>query len=498
MADSLASPTLDASRTSWQKLKLVVKVVEVRLRFVAVLAITGLVIGYWDTLGNYWDKWARSPSAGVVAVASDTELYCPMHPSVVRRGLEPNGEVPKCPICGMPLSLRKKGDVPPLPPNVTGRVQLSPDRIRMAGIRTETIGYRPLTKVIRTVGEVTYDESRLSRIVARASGYLEKLYVSETFTTVDKGEPLAEIYSPELYTALQELLISSKGSASRDLIAGTREKLHLLGIGEQEIDELVATGKPQSKIVIRSPRRGHVIHRAVVEGAHVNVGDTLFEVADLSKVWIEAEVFENDIPFLRDHQAIEARVEAYPNRAFDGFASLVHPHLQSETRTNQVRMVLDNPHHILRPGMFATVQIETPVSDIEPFASVAAATSGSTGAPSGPAVSTARVGEVLAVPEPAVVDTGSKKIVYVEREPGLFEGVLVEVGPRVGEFYPVLRGLSVGDRVAARGAFLIDAETRLNPAAGSTFMGAAGGPPSDRAPSPDRSPATNAGTEKAR
>jgi len=432
----------------WRRLKLIIKVIEVRLRFLAVLLVTGLVIGYWDTLANYWERWTR-PGAAPVLVARDSELFCPMHPSVVRASLEPGGEIPKCPICGMPLSVRKKASVAPLPPNVTGRVQLSPDRIRLGGIRTEEVAPRPLVMSITTVGNVTYDESGLSRIVARASGYLEKLFVSETFTTVACGDALAEIYSPDLYTATQELILSSKGSASPELAKGAREKLRLLGVAEQEIDSILASEGPSSRIVLRSPQSGHVIHRAVVLGAHVNAGDTLFEIADLSRVWIEAEVYERDIPFLVEGQSIEATVVAFPARVFSGTVSLVHPHLSTETRTNQVRFVLENPHHELRPGMFATVRIERPVAE-------------------------GGAGEVLSVPERAVIDTGSKKIVYVEREPGLFEGVRVELGHRVGGFYPVVSGLQAGERVAATGAFLVDAETRLSPGAGSTFLGAAG------------------------
>ncbi|MEZ0230192.1 MAG: efflux RND transporter periplasmic adaptor subunit, partial [Planctomycetota bacterium] len=281
---------------------------------------------------------------------------------------------------------------------------------------------------------------RLSRIVTRASGYIEKLYVNKTFVSVKEDEPLVELYSPELYTATQELLVAG-GAGGSALVDGTREKLRLLGVGETELDEIVKAGKPRSKLVIRSPQRGHVIHRAVVQGGHVNAGDTLFEVADLSQVWIEADVFERDIPFVREGAEIHATVEAFPERVFSGQVSLVHPHLRSETRTNQVRFVVDNRGHELRPGMFASVKIRTPLV------------------------------EGLAVPEGAVIDTGSRKIVYVERAPGVFEGTLVELGPRTAGYYPVAKGLVAGERVAAAGAFLVDAETRLNPGAAGTFTG---------------------------
>ena len=144
----------------------------------------------------------------VKALPADQEFYCPMHPQVVRSSLEPNGDVPKCPICGMPLSIRKKGEAAPLPPGITGRVQLSPDRVQLAGVETLAIGYQPLVKQITTVGNVTYDESRLARVVSRVSGYIEKLYVDQTFMKVRQGDPLAEIYSPDLYNAAQELVLA--------------------------------------------------------------------------------------------------------------------------------------------------------------------------------------------------------------------------------------------------------------------------------------------------
>jgi len=428
----------------YRKLKLVLKAIEVRLRFIVILVATGLVVGNWDSIANHWDKWTRHHEGDAVELGAGMELYCPMHPHIVRPVPEKGAETPLCPICGMPLAARKKATALPLPPGVTGRVQLSPERVRLAGITTEEIVPRKLSVTIEAAGNVVYDESRLSRIVARTSGYLEKLYVSETFRTVREGEPLALVYSPELYTAVRELRLALKSGSSGELAAGAREKLLLLGVGEPEVDEIVKADAATPRLVIRSPRGGHVIHRAVVEGAHVNAGDTLFEVADLSRVWIEGDVYEKDIPFLREGLDVEASVEAFPGKVFSGTLSLVHPHLQVETRTDQVRFALANPGHLLRPGMFATVRIAAPVAE----------------------------DEVLAVPESAVIDTGTRKVVYVEREPGIFEGRLVTLGPRAGGHYPVLSGLEKGERVATAGAFLVDAETRLNPAAGSTFVGA--------------------------
>jgi hypothetical protein len=219
-----------------------------------------------------------------------------------------------------------------------------------------------------------------------------------------------------------------------------------------------------------------VIAKDVVEGSRVEEGMTLVQVADLAIVWIEADVYETDIALLRPGQKIQASVEALPNHVFSGTIALVYPRVDAATRTNRVRFALDNASGDLRPGMYASVRISIPLKEIEPFKSLIAKASHS------PfrhvALGDEASGEVPAVPESAVVDTGVKKIVYVERQPGLFEGVEVELGPRTDGLYPVIQGLAAGDRVAAAGAFLIDAETRLNPAAASTYFGASGGPSS--------------------
>ncbi len=486
----------NARSTRWRKLVLIFKVVEVRLRFIGVLIVVGLFLGYWDTITNHWDKLTRSggkvynsvhavlgertarwlwPQSQNAAVQSNTEYYCPMHPKVVRESLDPDGGLPKCPICGMPLSLRKKGETPKLPPGVLSRKQYSPEQIQAAGIRTVEVAYRPLEKEITTVGTVIYDESRRSRVVVRASGYLEKLHVNKPWVTVKEGEPLGEIYSPDLYSAARELLVATGNGGASDLAKSAREKLRLLGVGEEEIDEIVKSGKADRRLVLRAPSSGHLIRKDVVEGAHVEAGQTLFELADLSRVWIEAEVYETDIDFLRKGQTIEATLEPFPGRVFTAKVSLIHPHLDATMRTNAVRFELDNPRHELRPGMFATVRIKVPLSEIEPYRTISAKQA-SGGRPS----------EVLAVPDESVIDTGTKKIVYVEREPGVFDGVEAELGLPVDGFYPVIKGLSAGDRVAARGAFLVDAETRLNPATAALYVGAGGAPqregPSNEAP----------------
>ena len=460
--------------TGRQKMWLVGMAILNRLRFLAILVGIGIFIVYWDSIKLHWDRWTHPRAAAVRELPEGQEFFCPMDPQVHESGYQPNGDVPNCPICGMPLSLHGKPGKEELPPGVTGRVTLSPDRVQMAGIRTVAIGYRPMVKKIKTVGYVTFDESGLSRIVSRVDGYVDKLYADKTYAMVRKGDPLAEIYSPDLYSTARELVLSSKEQGASDIAVSARRKLVLLGVDPADIDRMVAAGEPARDVVIRSPRTGHVIEKKIELGASVDAKMTLFEVADLSTVWIEADVYENDAPFLRAGQEISAKVESYPNRLFKGTVALVHPHLEEATRTNRVRIRFENPNHELRPGMYAEVRIDTPLETIEPYKTLAEklrlTPTPSHGAAMRPAF--------LVVPESAVIDTGEKKIVYVERAEGQYEGREVELGPRQDDYYPVLKGLAEGDQVAAAGSFLVDAETRLNPAAASTYFGATGGPQS--------------------
>ena len=243
---------------------MVVKVVELRLRFIALMALTGLVFGFWDTIWNYYEKWNR-PAAEHAAVSAGVEFYCPMHPSVVQN--EPGN----CPICGMPLSKRPKGEKQSLPEGVTARIQLAPFRIAQAGIRTVEAAYSPMSESVTTVGYVTFDERRLARISSKIKGMarVEKLFVNFTGTFVEVGDPLAELYSPELYQATRELLLAQSTSIERsnaqtplgqslqgnksDLVALARDKLALWGITPKQVDEILAKGKAEYRAPILAP-----------------------------------------------------------------------------------------------------------------------------------------------------------------------------------------------------------------------------------------------------
>jgi Cu(I)/Ag(I) efflux system membrane fusion protein len=548
----------------WWRTWLVLKVIQARLRFVAILAAVGLVIGYWSVLKAYYEKLTR-PGPEEAVASSDTEYYCPMHPQVIR---DKPGE--SCPICHMPLSKRKKEKPEPLQPGIVSRVQRAPYNVALAGVQTTEITYQRLEKEIVTFGSIEFDERKQYHIPARVKGRIDKLYVNYTGQDVDANDPLALIYSPDLVVTMQELLNAQRSgrsdleSGSRDrllqwgigpeqidllvglqnlfdglrqpnqqladqgraqlkkvghseqadaiqllvdgqrrhdeeLIARGRDSLTDAGLGDDQVDDLLKTGKVFWHLMIRSPVTGHVIRKYPIQGQYVEEGAPLYEVDDLSVVWLEAQVYEDDLAFLRLGQKIRARLEAYPDRVFAGEVTFIHPHLDEVTRTLKVRIDLPNTErHDLRPGMYGRVTLAVPATRLPVFGTrlledvayrsgaeaLARNWSGLGGVPqptgleivlAGTGVRQALLlrGEVLAVPESAVIDTGTVKVVYRQVKLGEFEGVAVQLGPRCGAYYPVVRGLRAGHRVVTEGSFNIDAETRLNPAAGSIYFGGA-------------------------
>jgi multidrug efflux pump subunit AcrA (membrane-fusion protein) len=448
-------------RKLWWWFDFLVLVKLARLRFIAILAVIGVAILYWDTLVAYYEKWTRPISGEVQAADPAVEYFCPMHPQVVTH--DPKE---KCPICGMNLSKRKAGSAAPaeaLPPGVVTRLQLSPYKVVTAGIRTWETNHEALTKRVETVGTVEFDERRLHRISARVKGRIDKLYANVTGQTIRPGDPLADIYSPDLVSTVQNLL-DARREPDKELV---RDRLRKWGVGDDQIKEMERAGKPIEHVTIRSPYHGHVVKKYQVEGEYVEESAPLYDVADLTTVWIEAQVYENETAFLKVGLPVRATTEALPGRVFAGKVAFVNPHLEASSRTLRVRFDIDNPDHekrpevSLRPNMYATVTIDVPGEELrQDYAR--------------------QGGKVLAVPEGSVVFTGGQKVVFRQGSPTAFDAVAVEVGPLLTRadgtaFYPVLKGLEPGDRVVTAGSYLLDAETRVSAAAGSIYYGGSGG-----------------------
>lgn len=494
-----ANPAAPRTAGFWWRFWRFLQLLQLRLRFVAILAAVGTVIAFWDTLNGYYEKWTRKPENEEVA-AADVEYYCPMHPFIIR-------DTPreKCPICHMDLSRRKKGqgDSDPLPPGTVSRVQLTPYREVLAGVQTTAIEYQPLVREITTFGSVEFDETREEHIAARLKGRIVTLHVNQTGQAVDQGQDLAEIdvrYSSELMSTLEDLLRAQQGQ-NREQEAQARRRLRLWDLTDKQVKELLHDGTVHSRLTISSPIQGHVIRKYQREGSFVDDGTPLYDVADLKTVWIQAQVYEADQSMIRLRQRARATTRSLPNEVFKGTLDFIYPHLDEASRTLSVRFVVEQTtEHKLRPGMYATVQITVDPDEMGLFDRSVREDLALENAidelghslfhlaiptPAGLAgmvraagrLATVQQGLVLAVPETAIIDTGSLKLVYRQAAANLYEAVLVDLGPRMTApgnplvLYPVLRGLQAGDHVVTNGSFLIDAETRLNPAVGSLYSG---------------------------
>jgi Cu(I)/Ag(I) efflux system membrane fusion protein len=398
--------------------------------------------------------------------APAAQLYhCPMHPSVV---MDHPGE---CPICGMTLVPIEKREAKPSPMTTPAPVpglsalDLTPERIQLIGMKTATIKREAIGGELRTVGVVAPSERGFSQITTRFAGWVQKLLVSETGERVRRGQALATIYSPDVLRAQQELLVAAgwTGSGTRpahdaahdaeglttSLAANARRRLELLGISAQEIDEVLRTGKAVEAIAIRSPAEGYVVGKNAVAGVAVQPGTVLFEVADLSQVWVTADVFEQDIPRIRVGQPARLELSSFPGESHLGKVRFISPVLDASNRTLRVRLEFKNRSDRngprLRPGMYGTVYLNLP------------ATTG------------------LTVPAEAVVDTGEMHYLFVARDGGHFEPRLVKLGARAKDKVEILSGAAEGETVVTTGNFLIDSESRLRAAIEGQTSGAAAG-----------------------
>lgn len=322
-------------------------------------------------------------------------------------------------------------------------VEVTAQQQKIAGIRTSTVGPVDMVKTIKTIGTVQFDETLLSTISTKIEGWIEKLHVNTTGRYINKGEPLVEIYSPELLSTQEELLISLKfledaekqGSELlikefRKVYEAARERLLYWDIPEEEIERIEKSKRPSRRLTILSPQKGYVITKYAVEGMRVMAGEKLFDIADLERVWVIADIYESDIPLIQGIKSAEIRLSYLPSRRYDGIVDYIYPKINEATRTLRVRFVIPNKGHILKPGMFTEIFIKI------------------------------NLGRRLAIPEDAVIDTGLKTVVYVEREEG-FEPREVLLGLSGDGMREVIKGLKPGERVVSQGTFLIDSEAKL-------------------------------------
>ncbi|MAQ13834.1 MAG: efflux transporter periplasmic adaptor subunit [Sandaracinus sp.] len=425
--------------------------------------------------GRMWQKLARHRS-GVIAIAAtlavvalvagvgrcgsadttaeehaghdhpaDTIWTCSMHPQI--RQPAPG----QCPICGMDLIPVEPGDSMETDPD---QVVLSDRAKALAAVRTT-----PVRRIqsggarVRLLGQVDYDETTLKTITAWIGGRIDRLHLDVTGERVRRGQVVATLYSPEVYAAQQDLITARRQlarmssaselarSAARATLDSARERLRLLGIPARELERMEDADGPRRHVTVRSPFAGTVIERLATEGAYVETGSPLYRIADLTRLWVQLDAYESDLPHLAVGQTVELEIEALPGEIVEGRVAFVDPVIDPRRRTARVRIAISNPDRELRPGMFVEAVVRGEAE-------------GENGAEAQP----------LVIPASAPLFTGRRSIVYVSvagAQRPTYEARVVRLGPRVGDLYPVVAGLREGERVVTEGAFALDADLQI-------------------------------------
>jgi Cu(I)/Ag(I) efflux system membrane fusion protein len=402
--------------------------------------------------GGYWlGQSGKAAPAPVAAMpATGTAEPAKKAPKLLYyrnpMGLADTSPVPKKDSMGMDYIAvfdAEPGDEP-----ATGnQIKISTDKVQKLGVRTEAVQLRSMDRTIRAAGRVETDERRIYMIAPKFEGYVERLHVNVTGQPVAKGQPLFEVYSPELVSVQREYAIAAQGVASLKgldspaqlgmarLVESALQRLKNWDISEEQVKALVASGESKRTMTFRSPVSGIVTEKKAVQGMRFMPGEALYQVSDLSAVWVVADVAEQDIGLVRNGSKASIKINAYPDKLFEGKVTYVYPTLKMETRTVPVRVELANPGLLLKPSMFA--QVELPVS---------------------------AKGPVLTVPVSAVIDSGTRQIVLVQLAAGRFEPRPVSLGERSDDHVVVREGVKEGELVVTSANFLIDAESNLKAA----------------------------------
>ena len=355
----------------------------------------------------------------------------------------PSAEHP--PMEGFTLNTPPEGAAPELT-----TVELTPERMQMIGVRTGRVAYKNIESDIRATGTVEVDERRLAYVQTRYPGWIKEVFVNATFQYVKKGQPLFTIYSPELVASEQEYLLARANlervsqstvegvsSGAGTLLHAARERLLQWNLTEADITHLEATGKVQSEFAFNSPVSGYVTDRMALPNVYAQPEMRLYTIADLSSVWVEAQIFQEDAGKLKPGDPADITVDAYPNRTFRSQVQQILPQMDPTTRTLRVRLGVANSSLLLKPGMFVNVRLRAPL------------------------------GRQLFVPATAVLGSGSKQVVFLARGNGRFDPRQVEIGTRTEDGFAVLKGLEANDIVVTSANFLIDSESQLQAAAGA-------------------------------
>ncbi|MFY9345029.1 MAG: efflux RND transporter periplasmic adaptor subunit [Planctomycetota bacterium] len=385
---------------------------------------------------------AAKPAPPIVPAGRGTIFYCPMHPTYT------SDRAGTCPICNMNLVPLDPGDQATAS-KVPGHavVKIRPERLQLIGVKFGTATKQKVETTIRAVGRVDYDERRLSAVSLKVAGWIEELPVNATGQLVRKGDPLLVLYSPELLEAQRNFLLAAESVAApgaaapestrtfaQEALQSARDRLLLWDLTAEQIAELAAKKEPQTRVAFRAKVQGIVTKRNVVLGGAVQPGMDLYEIADLSGVWVLADVYEYELHEVSVGQAATVTLATRPGDSLAGKVAYVYPYLNEPTRTVRVRIEVPNPDGLLRPGMYGNVELAVDL------------------------------GERLVVDEQAVVDTGGRTIVFVALGEGRFEPREVKLGARSSGLAVIDHGLAEGEKIVTSGNFLVDSESRLKSA----------------------------------
>src|SRR5712691_11688199 len=334
-----------------------------------------------------------------------------------------------------------------------GAVAIPAATRQLIGVRTAPVSYAPLAQEIRAVGTVEYDERKLTKVNLRVSGWIEQVFVNAIGQSVRAGQPLLTLYSPDLLATQDEYLLAVKAQAQLEgsplpearqeaaaLVVSARERLRLWNLTDEQIGAIERRGKAERVLAVYAPSSGIVLKRQALPGNYVEPGTTLYELADLSTVWINGDIYESEITSVRLNQPAEVTFETYPGEAFRGNVAYIYPYLNEATRTVRVRMELPNPHLKLKPGMYGNVVLRIDA------------------------------GRRLVVPKEAVLDSGLRQLVFLDLGQGVYQPYPVKLGRRSQDYVEVLEGIKEGDRVVTSANFLLDAESKLASAGGMQAM----------------------------
>ncbi|MCA9515120.1 MAG: efflux RND transporter periplasmic adaptor subunit, partial [Myxococcales bacterium] len=414
-----ASPP-DAPRRG--RLRLVLVTVAVTLLAVLLLgdALSSAASGVWRAIAG--DDAAERGPAG-------TYYTCGMHPWVV---LPHPGD---CPICHMKL---EKLD----PAKFSAEIAIDPVVTQNMGVRVAPVTRAPLTRTLRAVGSVDYDETRVRDVNLKVAGWLEKVDVDYLGAPVEAGDPLFELYSPELFSAQEEYL-SALRRGTPDLVAAAKDRLELFDVSDAEIAALAERGAPEKALTIASRWSGVVVEKSAYAGMRVEPGTKLYRVADMGKVWVMVSLYEYQLPYVAEGQAAVMKLPYFPGQEFEGRVIYIYPTLDEKTREVRARVEFDNPGGLLKPGMFANVEIRATLAR-----------------------------DRVVVPREAVIDTGERQVAFVSLGEGRFEPRDVRLGPEgEGGVVEILDGLKPGEKVVVSGQFLLDSEARMREALAKMMRG---------------------------